>query len=386
MAEMKKDKYDFILDLIENKKLNSSQKERVLRLSAEEMKKDGVTFDERLRKIEEGDKKETELRKRIEEIEKKLKEEIKNSDENDRVERKQVKKHNPKETYELLSYFSSIDGGMKNLTHSFNYGYITYEDLMKQCRGEFEQGFKKYPNVPEALLKRIEEFAFSENPNWYIMRGKEKIDKKVGWSEPAFVKWYKEKQTHPANDAYYNSEMIVPFKETIQVRSDLGNLIKLIDELSNRVFKNSINLTIKESVHTAQFYTDVDRLGLAIYHIFMAIKQASEKNFCDEVEIDFKIKDGIKVLEIIHLDSKPTKNVNDFDFIGGDLGNVQKYLWGLCNYDVLAKFQAGEFQKVILSDKYGEIEKNKETGKWVGKNYPITSEEVKGFTHVLKFY
>ena len=49
---MDKDKYDFILDLVENKKLNLSQRERVLKLSAEEMKKDGIEFDERLRKIE----------------------------------------------------------------------------------------------------------------------------------------------------------------------------------------------------------------------------------------------------------------------------------------------------------------------------------------------
>ncbi len=383
---MAKDKYTFILDLIESKKLNPSQKEQVLRLSLDEIKKEGKVFDERLRRIEDGNKNEAILIQRIEEIEKKIYDEIEDLDKSEEVANKHFKKHNPKETYELLSNFSSIDGGMKNLIHSFNYGYIAYEDLMKQCKDEFEQGRKKHPNVPEALLKRIEEFAFSENPNWYIMRGEEKIDKKVGWSEPEFVKWYKEKQTHPANDAYYNSEMIVPFKETIQVRSDLGNLIKLIDELSNRVFKNSINLSIKEAVHTAQFYTDVDRLGLAIYHIFIAIKQASEKNFCDEVEIDFKIKDGIKILEIIHLDSKPTKNVNDFDFVGGDLSNIQSKLWGLCNYDILAKFQAGEVQKVILSDKYGEIKKNKETGKWSGKNYSIAEGTVKGFTHVLKFY
>jgi len=293
--------------------------------------------------------------------------------------------HKPKDTYELLNYFSSTDGGMKNLTHSFNFGFIAYEDLMKKCKEEFEQGTTKYPNVPEALLKRIENFAFSESPDWYIMRGDEKIEKKIGWAQPAFVKWYKGNQTHPANDAYYNSEMIVPFKETIQVRSDIGNLIKLINELSNKVFKNDIKPKINESVHTAQFYTDVDRLGLAIFHIFTAIKQASSKNFCDEVEIDFEIQDGVKIIKIVHIDSTPTKSVYDFDFLGGDLGSVQSKLWSLCNYDILAKFQEGEYRKVILSDKPKELEKNKATGKLMGKNYKI-EEKVKGFTHVLKFY
>lgn len=366
---MAKDKYDFILNLIENKKLSPSQKERVLRLSILETKKDGV-------------KKDTELFKRIEEIEKKFEGE---RNDGGGISKLKTKKHKPKDTYELLNYFSSTDGGMKNLTHSFNFGFIAYEDLMKKCREEFEQGRKKYPDVPEALLKRIEEFAFSESPDWYIMRGDEKIQKKIGWAEPTFVKWYKENQTHPANDAYYNSDMIVPFKETIQVRSDIGNLIKLINELSDKVFQKETKPIIKEAIHTAQFYTDVDRLGLAIYHIFTAIKQASSKNFCDEVEIDFEIQDGVKIIKIVHIDSKPTKSVNDFDFLGGDLGSVKNNLWSLCNYDILAKFQEGEFRKVILSDKPIETEKNEATGKWIGKNYKIEGR-VKGFTHVLKFY
>jgi hypothetical protein len=366
---MAKDKYDFILNLIENKKLSPSQKERVLRLSILETKKDGI-------------KKDTELFKRIEEIEKKL---IGERNEGDGISKKKKPIHKPKDTYELLNYFSSTDGGMKNLTHSFNFGFIAYEDLMKKCNEEFEQGRKKYPNVPEALLKRIEQFAFSESPDWYIMRGDEKIEKKIGWAEPAFVKWYKDKRTHPANDAYYNSEMIVPFKETIQVRSDIGNLIKLINELSDKVFQKETKPIIKEAIHTAQFYTDVDRLGLAIYHIFTAIKQASSKNFCDEVEIDFEIQAGVKIIKIVHIGSKPTKSVNDFDFLGGDLGSVKNNLWSLCNYDILAKFQEGEYRKVILSDNLKEMEQNEATGKWMGKNYKI-EEKVKGFTHVLKFY
>lgn len=370
---MVKDKYSFILDLINNKKLSPAQKEQVLRLSIIETKK-------------EGDKKDLELINRIEEIEKKMAVDINTRQQNEEGLKKPVRKHKPKETYELLSYFSSTDGGMKNLTHSFNYGYIAYEELMKKCREEFELGKIKYPNVPEALLKRIEEFSFSEKPEWYIMLGDEKIEKKIGWTEPDFVKWYKKNRTHPANDAYYNSEMIVPFKETIQVRSDLGNLRKLIDELKYKVFQGGINVNIKDAIDTAQFYTDVDRLGLAIYHIFTAIKQASSKNFYDEVEINFKIHDHVKLLEIIHLESKPSKSVKDFDFLGGDLGTVKTNLWGLCNYDILAKFQEGEYRKVILSDKPEEIEKNPATGKWIGKNYPITGEEVKGFTHVLKFH
>ncbi len=376
---MAKNKYDFIKEILESKKMTTAQRERVLLLAKDEIEKDGVKgkdLEVRLLKIEEL------LNSSPVKVENEI--EIHFSDSNKEKTRNFL--HRPKETYELLSFFSSTDGGVKNLTHSFNYGYIKYEDLMIKCKEEFETGKRKYPNVPNPLLTRIEEFAFSENPEWYIMRGHNKIEKKTGWSEPAFVKWYKENKTHPANDAFYNSEMIIPFKETIQVRSDLGNLKRLLDELSIIVFQNSIKLNIKETITSAQFYTDVDRLGLAIFHIFSGIKQASLINFSDEVEINFEIKEGVKILELIHIGSKPTKNVNDFDFLGGDLGSAKNYLWGLCNYDILAEFKEGKYRKVILSDKRGETEKNETTGKWIGKNYPSENTDIKGFTHVLKFY
>ena len=95
---MSKDKYDFILNLIENKKLSPSQKERVLRLSILETKKDGV-------------KKDTELFKRIEEIEKKLESE---RTDGGKISKLKSKKHKPKDTYELLNFFESVRKLYKN--------------------------------------------------------------------------------------------------------------------------------------------------------------------------------------------------------------------------------------------------------------------------------
>lgn len=369
-----KNKFEFIVDLLNEKAVNSNYKEKMIKLISNEI--EAVSSQDEL------------ILKRIEKIEKIINNQVKEINTNNPIpedKHKVTQFHKPKETFELLSSFSSHDGGIKNLTHSFNSGYIEYDELLKNCKEEFENGKIKYPNVPSALLSRIEQFAFSDNPNWYYMRGNKKIHKSIGWSEPTFIKWYKEKQIHPANDAFYASEMINPFKETIQVRSDLGNLTKLIEELKVITFNKSLNVTLEESVHSAQFYTDVDRLGLAIYHIFIAIKHASDKNFLDEVVINYSIKNNYKQLEIIHIDSTPTKSVDDYDFLGGDLSSAKNYLWSLCNYDIMAIFKEGAFRKVILSDKINEMEKN-ESNKWIGKNFPIENELVKGFTHVLKFY
>lgn len=367
---MAKDKYDFISGLIESKRLTTAQRERILMLSSKEIKKDKLCGDE--------------LEKRIEGLEEGL---VKKTSENSSSEKK-TKKPRPKETFDLLSKFSSTDGGIKNLTHSFNYGHITYEDLMTKCKEEYEEGVLKHPNVPNPILKRISEFAFSEAPEWYVRKGTEKIIYNTGWSEPDFVKWYKDNNIHPAQDAKFNKEMITPFKETIQIRSDLGNLRKLLRTSIKSVFGEnpSVRVKIDKSIDSAQFFTDVDSLGQAIYHIFIEIKKAAMQNFCDEVEICYEIINGIKVLKIIHLESETKKNINDETFLGGDLNATFKALYGLCNYDILAKFPSGYFRKKILSDNLNDFTKSNSSNKFVGKNIKMKEKEVKGFTHELKFY
>lgn len=370
---MAKDKYDFIQELLGNNKLKPRQRERVLMLVKDEIKKDNVRGKE--------------LKNRVQRSEQKLK-----INENitvglARLEEKRYNiKHKPKQTKTLLSNFSSTDGGIKNLTHSFNYGFIDYDKFIKQCKEEFIQGKKNFPDVPNALLTRIEQFAFANKPAWFIRKGKQRVEKHLGWSEEEFVFWYKTNQTHPANNAKYNDKMIIPFKESIQVRADTGNLIRMIEDLKFSIFdKNSlINVNVSDRVKSAQFYTDVDNLGQAIYHIFIMIKHMSVINFCDEVDIDYKINNNFKELLITHIDSKSNKDTNDFDFIGGDMNGVKNSLWGLCNYDIAGQFLNGCYRKVILSDNINELEKKK--GKWAGKNFPINCQDIKGFTHVLKFY
>lgn len=366
-------KYDFILQLLDKSILSTTQKERIVKLSTAELKKGnfaGKEFEERIKRLEEKlglsyNKKSSNLLG----IQKK-------------------KQPKPKETYELLSKFSSTEGGIKNLTHAFNYGYISYDDLMAQCREEYDNGVSDYPNVPPAILARISEFAFSEKPEWYVRKGDKKIIYNIGWSEPNFRKWYKENKIHPAEDAKYSKEMIIPFKETIQIRADMGNLRKLINDASISAFGESpsIKVNIDKSIDSAQFYTDVDNLGQAIYHIFIAVKNISLQNFCDELDMKYEIRDETKVLKIIHIDSESKKNVGDQNFLGGDLNNAYKALYGLCNYDILSKFPSGYFRKIILSDNKDDVTHNTATGKWIQKNYPIDEKDVRGFTHELKFY
>ena len=62
-----------------------------------------------------------------------------------------------------------------------------------------------------------------------LLERNQKIELKKGWSEKSFVEWYKKDiNSHPGNDSKWNNEMIIPFKETIEVIA--GNLPNILEE------------------------------------------------------------------------------------------------------------------------------------------------------------
>jgi len=213
---------------------------------------------------------------------------------------------------------------------------------------------------------------------------------KKGWAEASFIEWYnKDINIHPGFDSKWNTEMIIPFKESIEVRA--GNLMTIIDEIlitGLGMSKSNFIITLsKQNINTAEFYTDVDKIKLALSHILATIKDRADNNFCFEIEIDFineSLNGGnFKKLLITHLNSEPTKHSNDKDFVKGDMKTIQSLLWGLCNYEIEAKFPDGVRKKIILTDNYKDYKKYVEKG----ESIPINdSMKVKGFTHILKFY
>jgi hypothetical protein len=183
--------------------------------------------------------------------------------------------------------------------------------------------------------------------------------------------------------------MIIPFKESIEVRA--GNLKTIIEEIlitSLGISKSNFIITLNEqSINTAEFYTDVDKIKLALCHIIATIKDRADENFCFEIDIDFinesLVGGNFKKLVITHINSEPTKHSNDKDFIKGDMKTIQSNLWGLCNYEIAAKFPDGFRKKIILTDDFNDYKNYVEKGESIPINDSI---KVKGFTHILKFY
>ena len=362
---------NFIADFLRDTRVKQGHKEELLRLTAREF--DGFkVLEPRIKSLED----------KIERLDDKS---------NNQKPTRNTSFHQPKDTYNLLSTFSSSDGGMKNLTHDFSdeFNGINYEDFINQCKEEFESARKSYPAVSDKLLRRIEEFAFKKRPKWFIRKGSKKVRYELGWSHPEIEEWYKRQKAHPSKNANYKTNMIAPFKNSIQIRPDESNFVEIIKVASEEAFGNPsrIEVEIDESVESASFYTDVDLLGYAIFKIFSIIDDVAKRNFADQVQIRYySSKENFKMIEIEHVGSKCLKAARDPDFEGGDINEIKKSLWSLCNYEIRARFSDGAFRKIILSDKSKDLDSNMTTQKVAGKAYPIDADGVDGFTHCLKFY
>jgi hypothetical protein len=296
--------------------------------------------------------------------------------------------HKPSETKSFLVLFNNSDG-LKYLTHKFNDGKRDYQSFIELCRLEFENGKKKYKYVPARLLKRIEEFAFSEKPQWYIRKGNENIYPGKGWSENSFVEWYKNPiNIHPDYDSKWKNEMILPFKETIEVRA--GNFARIVDESIDLALGDSKdNFIIRKNddeLNLAEFYTDVDLVRHTLIRILSSIKEVAKDNLCFEIEISFinhTLNGGVfKVVEITHVNSETKKMSNDPSFVKGDLNDILKNLWGLGNYEIVSKFGDGYKKRILLTDNYEEYKNYVR----LSKSIDVDKDSVEGFTHVLKFY
>lgn len=289
--------------------------------------------------------------------------------------------HYPKETADFLTLFSSNDGGLKNLTHAFDGEIVEYEEFMSNCEKQYKSALQKYPNVKNQVLGRINQFAFSDNPNWYIRtshKDDENIPMTTGWRSPDFIKWYKKTKKHPYDDVEWRTKMVNPFKESIQVRTDTGTLKRILSSLSDREEINNLEIKIDKSIESANFYTDVDMLTKAISLILVECSKLAAQNFQTEVIVRYEEATEIelKKLYIIHTGSSTKKNAQDKKFVGGNFNAIIKCLTGICNYDIESVFGDGKFRKSLLFDESIESDCVK-----LEDDYQVI-----GFTHILKFY
>lgn len=115
LKRMAKDKYDFIQEILEDKKLTPAQRERVFELTKVEIQKDGHLGKD--------------LEQRISVIEQKIKSDFNNSADSIRNSNRSLKKHRPKEMVKFLYNFSQNDS-FKWFTHKPDSTNIDYSVIL----------------------------------------------------------------------------------------------------------------------------------------------------------------------------------------------------------------------------------------------------------------
>jgi len=322
-------KITFITELLNSKKIDASQKERLFLLTASELENNISNDNE-------------EIIKRIAEIEKKIVnfEDFPNSKnkgsksivQNKISIRRPIlkKEHRPKDVADFMYLFNKRDG-LKYLTHGFDETGKTFniEEFLSASKAIFDTQTKKL-KIPSELFSITNQFAFAENPEW------ENITE--GFSSFKWIDWSKKNQLSPFQNKEFE-KIINIYRSLIRIESpDLDVIIK---NIANEVFSSS-DFEIKYSrLDKADFYTFTKTFKKAITSIFEIInKKKFQDGTTNKIDVTYQGKTNENYYElsliITHINSFPSK---DFDQLHpewksekGTIGQIRENLIGYCDY------------------------------------------------------
>ena len=286
--------------------------------------------------------------------------------------------HKPKDTFSFLYAFDSSKG-IKYLTHDANAIDFTRVALLQIVKEEFEEARRIYV-IPESLLSLFHQFAWAKNPKWFTWGLDEKNDVHLGWSCKEVISWCNNeinKNKHPISNFKFNEKMIEPFKNVTEIRK--GYLPILFKKLLENGLYKKFTVVYDDSLNKAKFYTHVNIFEAGLIQLFRPfIEHAKlENNYNIQINYQGKEIEGrwMKIIKIVHIGSKPSKNSKEPTILGGYLEDAKKHFNGLCNWSIEAEFEDGFKRINILND----------------NNKPRTEDltakdNVLGFTHILSFY
>lgn len=407
---MAKDKYDFIQELLENKKLQPAQKERVLMLTKEEIKKDGIAS------------------KDLEERVKNLEEIFKTSDKEQTIILETTK--TPIENFDLPKYVDSKnlyrfledynqDMILKTTCHEIDSDEL--KNILTFCEIE-EYDFLKHKEKVQEQYKSL----FFNNKRYFVdhkiknlilfyLTGKSFSGKSEGWTDEnikynweseELKNWSKNnanKIPHPnegfagvqKNDGLelekpiklnliknnqqirYFSELVLHFKHLFHVRSD--NSLRKIIENCNLSYEwiDRVDFKINDEAfpYNIEFFTNVEKLIQAYKVLINLIIEVSYKNELGKPIVELKFTETSKGVElsIHHINTifQKTKQ-NTIERKGSTFTNlIKNQINGLCEFYLKADFGNSEYAEINI---------------WNGKNSTyIPIDNFKGVEFILKF-
>tara|TARA_B100000767_G_scaffold14522_1_gene13913 strand:+ start:651 stop:1784 length:1134 start_codon:yes stop_codon:yes gene_type:complete len=373
-------KFEFISHLLENRKMNSVQKERFLKLASKEIGLDRPSNEELWEEIEKI-KQQLKIKDKGSEIIK-----VENSSSKLKGKQKEVHEPNPKHVADFMSLFNQREG-LKYLTHDYDENTeFDIDEFLLSAHEVFEKETKKL-NIPTSLWRIVAQFAFdSERTEWTSISEdyKKSMPITMGWATKELKDWSKQNYLHPIrNEAH--KKIIDDFKRITRIEST--NLEKLIDATIESNFKNEIEkFEIKKiDLSKADFYSHVGFLKIAFEIIFEEIKKHSDSSEKKKITIEYKratSDDGyfLRKILITHHKSFPSKELGVIlvEFKEkGNIGKIRKKLEGYCHWSV----------ETMIDDVPTKINILKEKKTPEHEIIKCEDEELpKGFTHILTFY
>ena len=402
---MAKNKYDFIIDLLDYKKISVTQKERILKLSAQEIKLET--------------EKDEELIKRIEEIELIIKSKPSRGTDNPTTKKTPSGLPEYDEPVNLYKFLLGYNQNkiLRSTCHDIDSDAI--EIINDYC------GTEKY-NFQLHLKKILEEYDTYEKNNaapymlkalirgYLTGKNKKQENLKLGWSSDyikdswsnlSLLLWADDNPNIPPNQSLklfrkirvrgfeineFTSqitnkriqtftELVLHFKHLFHIRND--NSFRDILENINKAEKwdESVEFVITDDCfpRTIEHFTDVDKLIQAYRKIIeLIIDENSFVNPKNKPQIKLSLTENSEIinLSIHHLNGVYGKTLESTisRMIGNTYANlITKQINGLCNFYLRADFGYDQFAKINL---------------WDGNNKEATMiPTFKGVEHILEF-
>lgn len=388
----RKNKYDFIQEILESKKLTVAQRERVLKLAKEEIKKEGVIGKE--------------LEDRIRKLEEKL---------DDGQKKKNQLTHNPKLVSKYLKKFKD-NTPLKWATHVWDEKKYETIDLFIEDLNK-DKDYNTLFNIHRDLYNLIDYFIYDPKKEldeykipkygWPNLQ-----DLKIGWQFPnnLLINWCRENFDNKEDNKKYPFQFNLPkelqpkkpikgkmittfenvvdtFKTEIQFREDY--LYKELRKRNNRMA--DYNFIGIEDFKNLDFYTYTNGFLSAIDTVLNEIrKNETEKN----ILFSYEMQANELFIDITQLNSFPTRKLNTnnlVQFLGGGMNAISSDIFSLCDFSIISNFTDGKNNKISgeLCIVYDSIK-----GNWSGKDVSMNTvpklqeynKEVTGFTYRFKFY
>ena len=391
-------KYTFIKDLLENNKLNPSQKDRFLKLVSNELslaeeKDNQIIQDINLLKKEVGliPVKQTAKKDRIEQ-------QVSYNDDNFKTEEKKVVPSNlpiyidPKQLYKFLLAYNQ-DPILKTTCHLIDQNEL---DKIINIIGGTEYSYQKHLEKIIESYNVIEEKYFVNYRVKALIRGYltgknyknqvikswsgDKID--INWNSLELIEWSKNNIGIPPNpdediveklenigfefNSFHSSvtnnqiktlsELVIHFKYLFHLRSDnsLKEMIKKININEGWDEIIDFDLDHDDFWNNLELFTDVDKLKQAYEKIIRLIIEVQKRNNQEKpkVRLSFKELNNEIVFSIHHINSVYKKTVsNTLDKIGQAYFNlISKQINGLCDLKLKADFGNKQFAVINLWD------------------------------------